>query len=716
MLENLKQELQSLDIQPRDIGSYLKYLGFSAHLDEPVPLARAYAAESLFCGHRKQIYRHDRIVGSIYGLVCDRQVSQQELAYAKTLVDSYGANSFGTNADHYAPNYEAFLSAGVNGVLQKIQLSMQTHQGDLDAPKRLEFLSAAEVTMKAFQRMLIQYGEAAAEKAETEEDKNFRLELMEASRICHKLSAEKPESFREALQLIWLAYIAFVYEGRYAMAFGRMDQYLYPFFEKDLDAGRIDHNAAVELLSCAFYKISEHRWLGGDDVVNIAIGGLRADGSGGVNELSYCILEAVHRCNIPGPNLSARCYEGMPDSFLDACLQVIGTGLGYPALMNDGVNIPALHRHGYSLEDSRNYCMVGCIENFIQGKQPPWTDGRFNTPKYLELALNDGRCMLTGVQMGPKTGAAEKMATMQDVMEAFRRQMVYGAADYMARFHNENERYNRARYVQPFLSCFCDDCIERGLDINDGGAHYPSVHGACCMGTATVADSLAAIERIVYEEKVLTLAALRDVLLVDYEGHEDIRRRLLSAPKYGNNDDFVDKYAVWFVKVQEEIFSKYHTWDGGPIYIAIASNVSNIPAGEEVAATPDGRKSRSPLSDASSPMHGRDTNGPTAVLHSMAKPDYTLASCGTVLNQKYSPVMFTDPAKRQKLLSLVKVYFQKGGQEVQMNAVSREMLMDAQKRPEQYKNLVVRVSGFSAFYTSLSKEVQNDILMRTEHD
>lgn len=318
--------------------------------------------------------------------------------------------------------------------------------------------------------------------------------------------------------------------------------------------------------------------------------------------------------------------------------------------------------------------------------------------------------------MGPKTGPAEKMATMQEVIEAFRQQMVYGAADYMARFRNENERYNRVSYVQPFLSCFCDDCIERGLDINDGGARYPSVHGACCMGTATVADSLAAIERIVYEEKALTLAALRDVLLADYAGHEDIRRKLLSAPKYGNNDDFVDKYAVWFIKVQEEIFSNYHTWDGGPIYVAVASNVSNIPAGEEVAATPDGRKSRSPLSDAASPMHGRDTNGPTAVLHSMAKPDYTLASCGTVLNQKYSPVMFTDSVKRQKLLSLVKVYFQKGGQEIQMNAVSREMLMDAQKRPEQYRNLVVRVSGFSAFYTSLTKEVQNDILMRTEHD
>lgn len=716
MLEELKKEMSNLTVQFSDIGSFLKYQGYVNHLDDSVSIARAYAIESLFCSHHKHIYANDRIAGSIYGLVEDKRVAPQDIAYAKTLVDSYGANSFGTNADHYAPDYATFVGDGIPGTLEKIKHSKQTHAADPDAQKKLEFLTAAEIAMKAFGNMILQYAEAAQKKADEVCEEKIQRELLEVSRVCRKISVSKPETFREALQLVWLAYIAFVYEGRYAMAFGRMDQYLYPFYKADMEAGRINREDATDLLACAFYKIGEHRWLGGDDVVNIAIGGLRPDGSGGVNELSYLILEAVHRSNIPGPNLSARYYEGIPEDFLDACLQVIGTGLGYPALMNDNINIPALHRHNYSLEDSRNYCMVGCIENFIQGKQPPWSDGRYNTPKFMELALNDGRCMLTGIQMGPKTGAPESLDSMEAFLEAFYVQMVHGAADYMARFRNENERYNKRNYMQPFLSCFCNCCIERGLDINDGGAYYPSVHGACAMGIATVADSLAAIEQIVYNEKILTLAELRDVLMADYQGYEEIRQKLLAVPKYGNNDDFVDKYATWFVSIQEKIFSKYHTWDGGPIYIAIASNISNIPAGLEIAATPDGRKSRSPLSDAASPMHGMDKKGPTAVVHSIAKPDYTLVSCGTVLNQKYSPSMFSDPEKRKKLLKLIEVYFKKGGQEIQINSVSRQMLMDAQKHPEDYQNLVVRVSGFSAFYTSLTKEVQNDILMRTEHE
>lgn len=269
--------------------------------------------------------------------------------------------------------------------------------------------------------------------------------------------------------------------------------------------------------------------------------------------------------------------------------------------------------------------------------------------------------------------------------------------------------------MQPFLSCFCYPCIERGLDINDGGALYPSVHGAGCMGIATYADSLAAIEMYVYDKMEFSMQELREALLNDYKGHEDIQIKLLSAPKYGNDDDFVDKYAKWYVQIHDEIFSKYRTRDGGSIYTAIASNTSNIPAGLEIAATPDGRNDRAPLSDAASPMHGRDKNGPTSALNSLAKPDYSKVSCGTVVNQKYSRSMFTDPEKRRKLLQLIKVYFKKGGQEIQINSVSRDVLQDAMEHPEKYTDLVVRVSGFSAYYNTLSREVKLDILQRTEH-
>ena len=294
--------------------------------------------------------------------------------------------------------------------------------------------------------------------------------------------------------------------------------------------------------------------------------------------------------------------------------------------------------------------------------------------------------------------------------------MVFGASEYMARFRNENDRYNKINYAQPFLSCFCRCCIERGLDINDGGALYPSVHGAGCMGIATVADSLAAIEDVVFNKKEVSLSTLRDALIADFKGYEELQAKLLKAPEYGNNDDFVDKYAVWYVEIHDEIFSKYCTRDGGPIYIAIASNISNIPAGREIAATPDGRNSRQPISDAASPMRGMDKNGPTAVVQSVSKPDYTKVSCGTVLNQKYSPSMFSNPENRKKLRELIKVYFRKGGQEIQINSVSRDVLIDAMEHPENYKNLVVRVSGFSAYYTCLDRSVQNDILERTEHE
>ncbi len=234
------------------------------------------------------------------------------------------------------------------------------------------------------------------------------------------------------------------------------------------------------------------------------------------------------------------------------------------------------------------------------------------------------------------------------------------------------------------------------------------------MGIATVADSLAAIEKVVYSEKAVSMTALRDALRADFAGSEDLRARLLHAPKYGNNLDAADRYAVWFVAVHDEIFSRYRTPDGGPIYTAIASNVSNIPAGKEIAATPDGRRSGQPVSDAASPSHGMDKNGPTAVMQSLAKPDYTRVSCGTVLNQKYSPALFLD-RNRAKLLALIKVYFQKGGQELQINAVSRELLADAMEHPEKYRDLVVRVSGFSAYFTQLDRRVQMDILERTEH-
>lgn len=710
-LSNLKKELCYEDRNQQSIRNYLMYLGYRDHYDDPIGISRAYACESLFINHRKKVFFNDLTVGSSYGLLAEQYgVNKALLKKSTQIVNSYGNRTFLHNVDHYAPDYATILSDGVGGILEKIHSSMEKY---VDDQEKTTFLKSTEIAITAFGKMIAQYGEEARKTAQNA-DETQQEQLLIAADICDRISVKKPETFREALQLVWLIYIAFQYEGRYAMALGRMDQYLYPYYKRDIESGILTREFAKSLIECTLYKIGENRYFGSDDVVNIAIGGIKPDGSEGINELSYILLEAVRDCGIAGPNLSARLHSGMPDQFLDECLKVIGTGIGYPALMNDDVNIAALHRCGYELEDCRNYCMVGCVENFLPGQQPPWSDGRFNSPMYLELALNDGCSWQTGVQLGPHTGRPSEIASMEEFLEKLHIQMKAGAAEYMALFRNENDRFNRKNYTQPFLSGLSDSCIELGLDINDGGTKYPSVHGPGCMGIGTMADSLAAIEQLVFVEKRITLSELRDALAVDFEGYEDLQQALLAAPKYGNNDDRADRYAVWYMDEHADLFEDYRTPDGGRIYIAMASNINNIPAGMEVAATADGRKCGEPLSDAASPMHGMDKKGPTATVLSTTKPDYTKAACGTVLNQKYSPSVFKDDEKRAKLAALIRVYFARGGQEMQVNSVSRETLKDAMEHPENYKSLVVRVSGFSAFYVTLDREVQEDILKRTE--
>ncbi len=718
-LEKLKTEMNGMDFSNRDdISVYLAYKGYREHYGDSSVIARAYATANLFKDHIPRVYQNDLVLGSINGKYapCGTYL-QAELQHAGNICANFGYMGFYQNVDHYTPDYPTLLSKGVGGILEHIEESVLNHKNDIDAEDKLEFLQGAQICMQAFSRMMLNYADAANELAkELGSD-----ELKTAADIAREVSLEPPKTFRQALQLVWFAHVSFLYQGRYAMALGRMDQYLYPYYQNDVKNGRITYEQATELVACTLYKIGEKKLMNaptmwGGDVVNIAIGGLKRDGSDATNELSYIILEAVKRCNIPGPNLSARIHKNTPDEFYDACLRVIGTGLGYPALMNDEATVPALADCGYDIEDCRDYSMVGCIESFISGKQPPWADGRFNTPKYLEFVLNNGKCMRDGVRYGIDTGSVESIDSMQKLLDAFVKQMEYGALEVVTVFNNENDRYNRKRYQQPYLSCYCQDCIGRAKDINDGGAVYPSVYGLGCMGIATVADSLAAIEKLVFTDKKITLKQLRDILMADFEGYEDIRKEMLALPKYGNNDDFVDKYAVWLLDEQARIFSRLRTRDGGRIYIGMASNVQNISAGAVCAATADGRKNGMPMSDAASPMHGVDKNGVTSVVLSVSKPDYTKVACGSVVNQKFSPSAFASDEKISKLRALLKVYFARGGQEMQINSVGRATLLDAQEHPENYSDLVVRVSGFSAYYTLLTRDIQHDILMRTENE
>ena len=705
LTQGLKHEMQN-----RPVGvfcpSYFRAIGYRTGAHTSFAGRRADGIFSLFTEPAPHIYGHDLIVGSQRPLFVP--LTEQQVGEANACVAAYPERWFGTNKDHYAPDFATALRVGVVGLLEEIAQSEQSHAADADA---LDFLDAMRHTLHALQARLLAHAKQARALMGTDGYDNARLAFIAEN--CEQAATGVPETFAQGLQLVWMIHSCFLYEGRYAMALGRIDQYLYDLYARDVENGLLDDERATELLENALVKICENRfYFGGDDVVNICIGGVDADGKDAVNALSYCVLHAVRNINMPGPNLSARISPDTPDAFLDECLKVIGTGLGYPALMNDTVNMAALRRYGYDEVDIRNYCMVGCIENFITGMQPPWSDGRFDTPRFLEYVLFDGQGYDKGRQ-GIQTAPLADITTMEQFMACLEQQIDAGVKEYVNGFLSYNKVADPQNYTSPFLSCFCRDCIARAKDINMGGSVYPSVHGAALMGVGTMSDSLSAIEKVIFIDKAATLETLAEALKANFEGYEDLRELLLAAPKYGNNDDFVDKYAVWFTSYLSDQFDKYRTPDGGGIYTAMAANTSNIWAGMQIGATPDGRRAGEPLSDAASPTYGRDRKGATSTLQSVSKPDYARCACGTVVNQKYSPAMFAD-GKREKLLALIRVYFAKGGQEIQINATSAEVLRDAMEHPEQYASLVVRVSGFSAFYVTLGKEVQEDILSRTQ--
>ena len=678
---------------------YYRYLGYDIDPVAPITMARANAVYSLFTNTKPKVYKNELIVGNEDVLYCDADKTM--LCEAKDIDDKYGRRTFSTNADHFTPNYEHVVKVGITGLLDEIAKSKMVHQHEAE---KIEFLDAMEHTLRGFIKMIQNYADCAASMKNVDGYDESRLQKIVEN--CESLVQKKPENFMQALQLVWFCHVAFRLEERAAMAFGRMDQYLYPFYKKDVENGILTREDAIELLENVFIKLESR------GTYNICIGGKGVDEKHQVNELSYCILEAVKNCNVPGPNLSARVCQDTPDEFLDQCLISIGTGLGYPALMNDEINIPALLQCGYEKEDVYNYSMVGCIENFISGKQPPWSDGRFDTPKYLDYVFNDG-VSITNKSVGLELDKLENIHSMEQFLNNYKLQLEHGVKKYIAKFYAKNNSINSQYFQSPFLSCFCHDCIGRGMDINDGGSIYPSVHGVALMGVGTTADSLAAVEKVVFVDKEATLSEIKEALNHNFEGYEELHKKLLAAPKYGNNDDFVDKYAVWFLDTLYEAFSQYKTKDGGAIYVAMAANISNIHAGAIINATPDGRKRGEPLSDAASPTYGRDVKGATTTINSVTKLHYSKVACGSVVNQKFSPSMFED-GKRQKLLALIKTYFKKGGQELQINATSKEVLIDAMEHPEEHQNLVVRVSGFSAYYITLDKEVQLDILRRTQ--
>jgi pyruvate-formate lyase len=667
-----------------DLCLYWRAKAFEACAGEPEPLARARAFQNVLANLPVGV-DGGLIFGNCRGFRSDMLpagVDDSEYQRCVRVHQARGQRDFWAGFDHSLADYPTLLSIGIQGYRSKARQSLVLH----DEPHAQDFLRAADLTLESFSDFIRRLSGAA------------RRAGMEAQAESLEATAEAPpRHFRESLQLVWLTHLVFKSEGRAYMALGRIDQYLWPFYQQDCQDGILTSAQALEMLCHLWARIDE---IG--EVQNICIGGLTPDGKDATNELSFLCLEATRLVQSPHTNLSARFHDATPEAFHRACFEVIRTGLGFPAIFNDHVLLAGLDEIGIPVEAARDYCMVGCIETMLPGRQPAWSDSRLNAPV----------CLLEAMQKM----AGVPNISYEQLVQAFQQETAAAIRDLAAQVNAHIAGFPVAKFPDPFLSALTRDCIERALDINDGGAQFPRFHGICVMGLATLADSLAAVKKLVFEEKRVRYLDLLAAMQRDFAGAEGLRQMLVNrAPKYGNDDPYVDQIASQIVQWTSEECLRHQILGGGRFVSAMAANIQNISAGKEVGATPDGRKAFTPLSDAASPYFGRDLHGPTAFLRSVAVPDYHKVLTGSVINMRFDPDHFQGEEGTQRFLAFTRYFVANRIPELQFNFTSDEILLRARRDPEKYRNLVVRVSGFSARFVELATEVQDDILRRRAH-
>ncbi|MEW6660945.1 MAG: glycyl radical protein [Bacillota bacterium] len=626
---------------------------------------------------------------------------------------------------HLIPNYSLILEKGLNSVIEDIRIKKENLNPANPAQfEAILFYDAAERTCKAVIRLAERYSQRANELAAVEENTERRNELIRISAICSRVPAKPAETFYEALQSFWLVHMAIMLESNGAgVSPGRFDQYIYSFLSKDIAGKRIDYPQALELLECLWIKFNEMNRLmnqGLTDLIqsypsrqNLVLGGLTKDGDDATNELSYLCLKATADIKFPQPSLSVRYHMNSPDQFMIDVAKVIRLGLGLPALYNDEAHIPALMSRGVALDDARNYALVGCVEPAPSGKGFPNAAGsKFNFPKCLELTLGNGVDPVSGNKIGLETG--KDFDRFEEFFAAYKVQIVY-AIKQLVVAENVIEMAHRELAPLPWLSILVEGCIEQGKEVLAGGARY-NFTGPQGVGLATIADSLAVIKKLVFEERKTTLAELRQMLSTNFADNERYRQMLINlAPKFGNDDDYVDMLAREAMEIYALELEKYINPRGGPFHAGMFPASANVSLGLLVGATPDGRYAGEPLPDGISPVQGRDSHGMTAVFNSVAKLNHLRTSNGTLLNQKIHPAVLESEEGLKKLVMATRAFFARRSMHVQYNVVSSEMLRDAQLNPDKYRGLVVRVSGWSAFWASIDKALQDEIISRTEH-
>ena len=682
-------------------------------------------------------------------------------------------NYFYNGVGHVNVNYEKVINCGLETYIEECKAQLATlSRGQGDYAEKRNFWESVIESCEAVITYARRYSDLALSLAADCTDSDRKAELLTIAEACDHVPAKPARSFHEACQGFWFIQQLMQMESSgHSISPGRFDQYMYPFFKADLDEGKITYESAQELIDCIWVKLNDlnkvrdaasaEGFAGYGLFQNLIVGGQDEFGLDATNDLSYMCMEAQMHVRLPQPSLSIRVWNGSPHSLLIKAAAVTREGMGVPAFYNDEVIIPSMMSRGYSLEDARGYCIIGCVEPSACHKTDGWHDAAFfNMVRPLELVFSSG--MDKGEQIGPKTMDVLEMTSFDQFFDAFKAQQEF-FIEMMAQADNAVDAAHAVRCPLPFESCLIDDCIANGRSVQEGGCHY-NFTGPQGFGIANVADSLAVMRKLVFEDGVITMAEMKQALadnfgkgatnkramelttdaakMLDAEGKEvnadlikaiymgfknashisadkkarydEMLNMIADVPKYGNDLREVDLFAREVGQTYTKPLLQHTNPRGGMFHAGLYPVSANVPLGHQAGASPDGRLSNTPIADGVGPMSGRDVKGPTATANSVSRLDLGDASNGTLLNQKFHPSALAGEMGLEKFVAYLRGFFDQKGMHVQYNVISRETLLDAQAHPENYKTLVVRVAGYSALFTTLSRSLQDDIISRTE--
>jgi formate C-acetyltransferase len=647
-------------------------------------------------------------------------------------LNAYDAGLFTEFQEQRAPGHTVLgnkiYAKGMNDIRKDIAdtIAKLDFFNDVEALDKKEELTAMDISAQAIIQFAERHAGKLKELADLEKNPARKAELEEIARVCENVPAHAPQTFHEALQYYWFVHLGVITEVNPWDSFnpGRLDQHLYPFYQKDIADGTLTKECAIELLEAFWIKFNNHpappkvgvtaeESNTYTDFSLINLGGVKPDGSDGVNELSYIILDVIEEMRLLQPSSMVQLSKKNPDRFLHRAFHIIKTGFGQPSVFNTDAIIQELLRQGKDIVDARNGGASGCVETGAFGTESYILTGYFNLTKILELVLHNGLDPLTGKQSGLKTGNPEDFETFDQLADAFQKQLRY-FIDIKIKGNNIIEKLFATYIPVPFLSVLIDDCVAKGKDYNAGGTRYNTnyIQG---VGLGSLTDNLTSLKYHVFDKKTLTMSEMIKAVDANFDGWEDLRYQLVyHTPKYGNDEDYADEQAKLIFEMYYQAVNGRPTARGGTYRINMLPTTCHVYFGSKINAMPDGRKAKEPLSEGISPVQGADHNGPTAVLKSASKIDH-LRTGGTLLNQKFSPKFFENDDNIARLVSLVRSYFRLDGHHIQFNVVSAETLREAQKHPEKYRDLIVRVAGYSDYFNDLGTDLQNEIICRTEH-